>query len=775
VNLPRLLCRLLLGRRLPRTSGTLNVPGLRAPIRIHRDSWGVPHVEAGNDVDAHFGVGFCQGQDRAFQLELLLRIVRGTLAELFGPAALPVDKLSRRIGFYRSAKEQLPVLDADVYEQLEAYSRGVVAGATIGLPRKPHEFVFLRSQPTPWTPLDSLGYIKLVSFTLCANWDAELARLKVLTADGPEALTALDPGYPDWLPVTSPPEQIAGTSVDRLSHDVAAFLAVTGAGGGSNNWAVAAHRTATGRPILANDPHLSAALPCHWYLVHVRTPEWAVAGATFLGGPNVVAGHNGHAAWGVTAGLIDNTDLFREQIGPDGTSVREGDRFVACPVREEVIRVKGGESVTERVLITPRGPIVGPALDVGDEALSLRALWLDPLPVRGLLTIHRARSFEEFRKELAHWPLSSQNVAYADASGTIGWQLMGQAPRRRKGWGTIPLPGWDMDAGWEADLVPYEEIPHLANPACGYIATANTKPQLDGTGPYLSSDFIDGYRLKAINRFLASRADWDVDLTLALQMDQLDLSWEDLRDLVLAAPADDPAARAGLDLLRAWDGRMSASSPAATVYQMFVVEMATRLVRAKAPKSAEYALGKGLSALTPYNFFCFRRTGYLVRLLKSQPAGWFARPWPVEIAAALAAAVRGLQELQGEDPNPWAWGQLRALLMHHPLGRNSSLGRIFNLGPIPCGGNTETINQASVLPLVPLEPADNIASMRAVIDVGAWDNSRFVLPGGQSGNPFSPHYGDQFPLWQRGEGIPIAWSPEEVRKATRATLELRPG
>jgi penicillin amidase len=765
VNLPRLLLRLLLGHRLPHTAGTLSIPGNRASLRIHRDHWGVPYIEAQNDADAHFGVGFCHGQDRAFQMEMLLRLVRGTLAELVGPAALPVDRLSRRIGFHHAAGQQFAVLDSEVRETLEAYSHGVTAGATLGLPRRPHEFALLRSRPSPWTPLDSLGFIKVISFTLCANWDSELARLRVLRTDGPEALAALDPAYPEWLPITSPPGQAAGSGLARLSEEISAFLAVTGAGGGSNNWAVAASRTATGRPLLANDPHLSAGLPAHWYLAHVRTPEWAAAGATFPGGPNIVAGHNGHAAWGVTAGLIDNTDLFREQIGSDGCSVREGDRFVPCPVREEVIHVKGGETLTERVLVTPRGPIVSPALEAGDEALSLRALWLDPLPVRGLLTVHRTRNFAEFRRELAHWPLASQNVAYADTYGTIGWQMMGQAPRRRKGGGLIPQAGWEPDAGWEPSPVSFDEMPHDTNPACGFLATANTKPWPDGAGPYLGSDFIDGYRLAAINRSLSSRTDWDVTRTFALQMDQQTLAWEDVREAILAVP--------GAELLRDWDGRTAEDSSAASVFELFLVEMATRVVRTKAPKSAEYALGKGLSPITHYNFMCFRRTGHLARLLREQPAGWFNRSWPDEIADALAVVLRRLQEAHGEAKH-WAWGRLRSLIMHHPLGRGRFLSRVFNLGPVPCGGDSDTINQASVLLLEPLEPTDNIASLRAVLDVGAWDNSRFVLPGGQSGNPLSPNYADMFPLWRRGEGVPIAWAEEEIRKVTRATLQLLP-
>ncbi len=273
VNLPRLLLRLLLGRRLPLTQGTLRVPGLQANVRIHRDRWGIPHIEADHDHDAYFAIGFCHGQDRPFQLELFLRAVRGTLCELVGPAALPIDRLSRRIGFHRAAAEQWPKLDAEVRDMIESYAGGVAAGAAHGLPRRPHEFALLGSRPTPWTPLDSLGVVKLISFTLASNWDIELARLKVLLEDGAEALTALDPAYPSWHPVTAPPGQQAGPMVDRLSEELKMFADLFGKGGGSNNWAVSAGRTATGRPLVANDPHLDARLPPHWYLIHAAHPE----------------------------------------------------------------------------------------------------------------------------------------------------------------------------------------------------------------------------------------------------------------------------------------------------------------------------------------------------------------------------------------------------------------------------------------------------------------------------------------------------------------------
>jgi penicillin G amidase len=800
LNWHRLLLRLLLGWRLPRTQGTLRVPGLQGSVRIHRDRWGIPHIEADNDLDAYFAIGFCHGQDRPFQLELFLRAVRGTLCEMVGRSGLPIDRLARRIGFHRAAAAQLPLLSADVRGGVEAYARGVQAGTTHGLPQRSHELALLRCRPTPWTSLDSLGAVKLLSFTLSSNWDIELARLKVLLADGPEALAALDPAYPADHPVTAPPGQHAGPRLDLLSEELQAFASLFPKGGGSNNWAVAASRTATGRPLVANDPHLDARLPPHWYLIHVRTPQWSVAGASFLGGPSVQAGHNGFAAWGVTAGLIDNTDLFREQIGPDGRSVRQGDRYVPCEVREEVIAIRDEASVTERVLITPRGPIISPALNAGEEALSLRAVWLDPLPLEGLMRLHHVRSFTEFRKAAEHWPATPQNIVYADQTGTIGWQMFGLAPKRRKGWGLIPAAGWEDDAGWEDELVPAEQLPYTQDPPQGFVATANNKPLPDGVGPYLGSDWLDGYRVASIGRELSARSDWDVPRTMALQMNQHTTAWDELRDAVLSVPltpnpspqrgeglssplsplgrgvGDEGAAdlRQALDLLRAWNGHVTIDSPAATVYELFLAEMANRIARAKAPRSFAVVLGEQLGPITKYNFLCYRRTAHLAKLLRQQPAGWFGQPWPDEIADALATVIRRLRIEHGSDPSRWAFGRLRTLTLHHSLSRRRWLVPFFNLGPFPYGGDTDTINQGAVLPLDPLASVDNIASLRMVVDVGAWSNSRFSLPGGQSGNPLSPHYDDLLPLWLRGEGVPIAWTEEEVRQATVHTLELMP-
>jgi penicillin amidase len=743
-------------------------------VRIDRDGWGIPHITAANEPDAWFGLGFCHGQDRAFQLEVLLRVIRGTLAQLIGVNGVGVDRLVRRIGFHRAAPAQWAVLSPDVQAMLTAYAEGVNAGASVGLRHRPHEFVLLRARPTPWTAIDVVAGLKLQGFILSSNWDVELARLKVLTSDGPAALADLDPAYPDWLPVTSPPSTSAGRALDRLADDLAAFSVVVGTGGGSNNWVVAGSRTASGRPIVANDPHLPPTLPTHWYLVHLRTPEWAVAGASFVGGPSIPAGHNGFAAWGVTAGLTDNTDLFLEQIGPDGRSVRQGDAFVPCEVHTEVIAVRGAAPLTEEVLIAPRGPIIGSVQEGASEAIALRGVWLDPLPIQGLLRIHRARSFEEVRRYLAEWPTLPLNLVYADETGRTAWQLFGQAPRRKKGWGTLPLPGWDGVAGWEDTHVPFEAMPHLENPQQGFVATANNRPLPEGSGPFLGVDWLDGYRVAAANEALRRRTDWDVPSTLGLQMSQQNLHWREVRETVLTAPAEHPATRTALQLLAKWDGRMTADSSAATIYELFVVQLTQRVARARAPKSFDWALGRGHGLLLPHGFLAVRRLGHLAALLRRQPAGWFQRSWGAEIADALRTVVEELRADYGGDPSSWTWGRVRPLTLRHLLDRRPPLDRIYNLGPIPWGGDANTLSQASVLPLDPTGNPGFIASLRMAVEIGAWDEARFVLPGGQSGNPFSPHYADQFSLWRQGDAVTIPWSEEAVRRATRQTLKLEP-
>ncbi len=774
---PRLLLRIM-GERQPRTRGRLRVPGTDAPITIRRDGWGIPHVEAQSDTDAWFGLGFCHAQDRAFQLELLRRVGSGTLSELIGRDGVVIDRMSRRLAFRRTAEAQLAKLAPDVLSVLEAYVAGVNAAFVRGTPR-PHELVLLRTRPTPWTPPDVLAFVGLQAFSLSSNWDVELARFKLFVTDGAAAVRDLDPAYAEWLPVTAPPGTAAGPAIDRLGADLAALQAALPLGGASNNWAIAGSRTASGVPLLANDPHLAPTLPPPWYLAHLRTPDWEVAGATFVGGPAFPIGTNGFAAWGITAGLADGADLFVEEVGPDGRSVREGDGFVPCEVRVERIAVKGADPVVEEVLVTPRGPLMTAILG-GEvrQTLSLSAMWLRPLPVRGFLDVVRARSFDAFRASFAEWPGPGLNVAYADRDGHIGWQLVGQLPRRRAGHGMMPLPGWDPTVGWEDEPVPFEEMPHSLDPETGWIATANNRPTRDGPGPFLGVDFIDGYRLARISEELAARTGWDVEAAQRLQMDVTSLPWRELREIVLALPveaAGDPDAALGHRLLAAWDGQVRADSVGASVFEAFTGVLTQRLARARAPQAWPWAIGAGFGQLVPFTLFATRAMSRLVRLLRERPQAWFpGSSWEVQAIAALGDAVRGIAEAHGEDPATWAWGRLRPVTLEHPIGARRPFGTVFNLGPAAIGGDVNTPMQVSAGPLDPFSRPGALANTRCVMDLADPAMSRFSLAGGQSGNPLSPHYRDLYQLWLRGDGAPMAWTPDEVAAATRRTLVLEP-
>lgn len=772
MNLPRALLRAVLGQRLPVTAGDLQVAGLTGAVAIRRDRWGIPYIEAESETDAWFGLGFCQGQDRAFQLEMLLRLTRGTLAELIGPAGLPLDRTARRIGFHFSACEQLAVLDPETRQGLEAFARGVTAGASKGCRRPAPEFALLRSRPTSYQAVDILANLRYVAFAM-SLWAAKLVRLRVLRADGAEAVAALGGTYPEWQLVTAPVGRPAGPALDRLGEDLSRLARALGLSGGSNNWVLNAARTATGRPLLANDPHLAAMIPAPWYLAHVRAPGWTVAGACYVGAPLFGAGHNDTAAWGVTAAIADNLDLFLEEIGPDGHSVREEDDFVPCVSRTEVFRVKGGTPVREEILVTPRGPLITPVLGGKWEAISVRATWLLPRPAAGLFGFYRAGTFEEFRQVLREWPFASLSMVYADTADTIGWQLIGDVPQRGRGWGTLPLPGWDRENAWRPELLPYDQLPHLANPESGFIATANNKPTVEGAGPYLGADWGDGYRHARIVEVLASRSDWDIRSTQALQLDLVSIPWREIRATVLNVPAATADAREALTLLRDWDGLVTAGSPAVAVYVFFLAEMAHRLVRAKAPRSAEWVLGKELNPLIGGSAFDMRISS-LVRLLREQPLGWLALPWLEEMAAALALATHTLRERYGPSHERWAWGRIRPLTLRHVLGTQRVLGRLFNAGPVTVGGDTTTVSSMGTRLANPTGNPAVLANLRMVLDVGNWEDNRFVLAGGQSGNPLSPHYADMLDMWRRGEGVTIAWSREMVVQVAQTTLRLLP-
>ncbi|MGB0589582.1 MAG: penicillin acylase family protein [Myxococcota bacterium] len=769
-----MITRLVLGRRLPKVDGEVCVDGLNGRVTLRRDAAGVLYVDASTDEDAWFGLGFGHGQDRAGQLEVVIRLLRGTLAEVLGPEGVAMDLLTRRLQVHRAGAAQYAVAEPQVQRQFDAYAAGINAAYAARRGKPSHEHVLLGCPGTTWRGEDCQTFAAYLCFMLAANWDIELLRLRILEADGPEAVKALDPLYPKWLPSVLGDGHGDLGGLDRLTADLTALTPLMGLGGGSNAWALSSSRTATGRPILANDPHLIPSAPSQWYLARLKTPNWKVAGGSFVGTAAMGSGHNAHVAWGVTAGHADHTDLFLEQLSEDGMKVREGDAWVPCEVREEVIAVKGAEPIHERVMMTARGPLVGESFKGQRTAMSLSGTWLAPRPYSGIFSVHRAASMAEVQTMFEQASTTNVGLVYAHREGDIGYLLAADIPVRRAGYGLVPRPGWLPDTGWEAEPLPPSALPRFKNPARGFIAAANAKPCANTEAAFLGEDWLDGYRLARIEEALEARDDWDLESTAQLQMCTLSLPWRELRGDVLSAASSVEGGAAIREVLEAWDGRLEPDAVGATLFQLFLVRMIHRVLERIAPNSMGAALGDGATELLPYSCIVTRRAGHLSGLLRDPDAQLFGEtPREVAIAEALSATWRDLHVRLGPPSERWAWGTIRPMVVAHPFAQKAALARVFNIGPVPGRGDASTVHQGSMDLRDPAQNVIGCATMRSVIDVGAWENSRFVVLGGQSGNPCSPHYEDHVPLWERGEGVPIHWTDDARDAAAVSCLTLK--
>lgn len=771
MSVTRAILGALLGRRLPYTSGNLEAPGISGPVVIRRDRSGIPYVQAESEQDGFYALGFCQGQDRSFQIERLTRITRGTLSEIFGPVTLPIDRLTARVGLYRHAAEQLALLEEHDQNLLEAFAAGINAGVQVGCRKYAPEFALLGSTPGQISGADPLAILNFVALIL-SPWPYKINRLMVLRECGPDALQNLDGGYAGWIPATVPvgvPSQASPGKISSALQHLAGALGL-GPAGGSNSWAVNASRTRTGRPLLANDPHLSPTIPPHWYLVCLETPEYKIRGALLAGTPFFSLGHNRHAAWGVTGGSADNADLFLEELDDEGLRFREGEDYRALQVTPLTIRVKGGEDFQDEIRRTPRGPIVSDTFEDLDLTLSLRTPWMDPRPLKNLFATNRVENFQDFRESWSRWYQASLNMVYADRDDTIGWQFIGDIPLRKVP-AVIPAPGWNQAFSWRANRIPLQELPRSENPAPGMIATANNKPSA-GEDPYLGFDFADGYRLARILEVLGERQDWDLAGMAALQEDTLALPWREIREIVLAAVSDSEDIQKALALLENWDGEVDADSPAAALYEFFLAELVQDLAETLAPNCQEWALGKAVHPLL-YASLGKRQVSLLSQLLQDNQ-GIFASSREEAIQRSLMRAYRKLRKEYGLRKKNWAWGRIRPLTLEHPFGSQPLVGKVFQRGPFPWGGDSQTVSQAQRSLKIPAYNPTGIANLRMVLDVGEWERNQFVLAGGQSGNPFSPHYDDQLSLWRRGEALTLAWKEEDIQAAAVNTLRLIP-
>lgn len=779
------LVLLLLGARwwLGRSAaptGDDTIAGLGAPVEVWRDSLGVPHLWARDEADLFRALGYVHAQDRLFQMEMFRRMADGRLSEILGGRMVETDKFLRTVGLGRAAGESERRLSPDERRLLQAYADGV--NAWIGGHRGPlpPEFVTLRFAPEPWTVRNSLSIGKIMAWDLAdfdLGLDLQAAVARVGEALGRDLYPTSDDtvltivgadgqwkgkGAASPAPASPAPRTVAGAVPRaRIPAEALALLEGASIAHASNSWVVGGSRTRSGKPIVANDTHLALRTPSIWYLAALHGGSTNVTGMTIAGIPVVAVGHNGRVAWGVTNAMVDDVDFYVEQVDAgDSTRYRTPGGWERFVVRPETIQVKGGERVIHPVRFTRHGPVLS---DVEERAagrvLSMRWTAYEPTrEVQGLLAMNRARNAAEFSAALRDFSSPHMNVVFADAEGHIGYWMGGLVPVRRAASGLLPLPGWTDEGDW-VRFLDFDEHPHVVDPADGFVVTANNR-QAGPAYPFrISNDWADPWRALRIRQMVQPARGLTADSVAAQQMDVTDLFAR--RHLPLAVRT---AERAGLaDVakeLRGWDGRATADSHAAAVYYAWLQGLRVRIA------DDEFRGGE---------VYFPRAT--LDRILLSGQSPWIddVTTDSVETLDGLsAAAMRAAVEAVGGH----TWGQVHTTEMPHPLGAVAALNHALglNVGPFANGGSGTTVNVAGYGGSTPPFVNRYGPSQRMVIDLADPDGSGgFVLPTGQSGNPFSPHYRDQTPLWREGRlwRIPLDRDKAEARIVRRATLRPR--
>jgi len=751
-------------RAFPQASGRIALDGLRGTVEVMRDRWGIPHIYAQNDLDLFFAQGFVHAQDRLWQMEFNRRAASGRLSEIFGPVTLDTDRFLRTVGLRRAAEVEAAQLDDETKRVLQAYVDGVNAYIASRRGRLPLEFALLRYVPEPWSPVDAVAFGKLMAWTLSGNWDSEILRAHLLSRFGEAGVARLMPAYPDEMPVIVP----AGADYRPFRSAAALRLAAHAParnGTGSNNWVIAGSRTTTGAPILANDPHLEAAMPSIWYEMDLSSERFHVAGATFAGAPGVIIGHNERIAWGVTNAGPDVQDLYLERFDPDDPDRYEFQgQWERATVVEESIIVKGRrDPVVLPVRITRHGPILNGVVDGLDAFVALRWTALMPGTILGsVLRLDQARNWEEFREALRLWTVPAQNFVYADTDGNIGYQLPGRIPVRAKGNGLLPVPGWTGEYEWVGEI-PFDELPSSFNPERGYIITANNRIIPDDYTHFIAAEWDPGFRAQRIETMLTAQPKVSPEVVADMQLDTSSLPAQAiLRALRGVQITEEPEASL-LAELRAWDGALAPESQAAAIYEAFRVALPRLLF--------EDALGPEM-----FKRYLDRSDAWtlaILRLLDEPSSPWWGPAGrDALVGKALAEAGETLTQRLGSNQSNWTWGRLHVMRFEHPIGRVPGLGRIFNATAPPTGGDAFTVNNGGFS--VRTFRQVIVPSYRQILDVGSWDRSMAIHTTGQSGLPFHRHYKDFVTAWATGQYHPLFFSSVRVLETVEGSLTLSP-
>jgi penicillin amidase len=813
-------------RAMPQYGGQLRLDGLSAPVTVYRDTAGIPHIYAFSAEDMVRAQGYLHAQDRFWEMDFRRHVTAGRLAELFGRRQVRTDTFLRAMGWRRVAEQEWRLLRPQTRQLLRAYASGVNAwlaehsGSEASL-----EYTLLAAlnpgyRIEPWDPVDTLAWLKAMAWDLRTNMMQETDRA-VLAGGGltREQIDRLYPSYPadrhaPIVPGRTPAGGSAGGSGGVASAVTPAALRHTrsvlatvrqalhrlpdllgsGDGIGSNSWVLAGDRTASGKPILANDPHLAPSMPGIWYQVGLHcTPSQGrtgdlcpadVVGFSFSGVPGVIIGHNARIAWGFTNLGPDVTDLYLEKT--DGDRYQVDGRWHPMRVHTETVKVAGGEDVTVRIRHTRHGPVLSdhstelaaiggaPAAtenpDRARYAVALRWTALDPgRTAEAVMLLNTARNWPEFRDAARAFEVPAQNLVYADVDGNIGYQAPGRIPIRGKGDGRWPAPGWDSRYEWRG-YIPFQELPNELNPPRGYIATANQAVAGPDYPHLITHDWAYGYRSQRITDMITRHArPIDVAATEGMQFDSHNGSAPILVPHLLRANIPKRVQRAR-ELLAGWDFQQPAgSAPAAfynAVWRHLLLRTFEELPLTHRPNGNE-------------------RWFEVVRDLLADPdsAWWDDQRTPdVErrdsvLSAAMTDAHEELAERLGDDPRQWRWGDLHTLTLRHASYGTSGIGPVewlFNSGPYPVAGGGGIVN-ATAWDAQAGYQVTALPSMRMIVDLADLDNSRWVQLTGNSGHAFDEHYTDQFELWRTGRYLPMPFNRDTVRDKARHILLLRSG
>jgi penicillin G amidase len=771
--------------------GDLILPGLHHKAQVYWEAHGVPHVLADDEHDLFLAQGYLHAQERLWQMDMTRRFLTGRIAEIFGDFSIPWRELASRfrgrgsadfdyfmrlIGIRQGALASLDHLTEDDRLRLQAYSDGVNRYIEGCGKRLPWEFRLLHYQPKLWSPEDSLtiqkGFAFLVSPALFArlNMIAIAGRLE----DQPEKLRALFPFYPADGPTITRAVKDAAQGIWRFANGALTSSDLHPAGQGSNSWVIAPQRSATGSAVLCNDPHLRMTLPPIWYLMHLRAQSSATAaegyeawGASVPGSPCIHIGHNRWIAWGITAAVCDDVDLYREKIHrlePDWYF--SGREWRPMARRDEAIRIRGRGTVKRSVRLTRHGPVISD-FD-GDlrasDVLSFRWTAHEPgQDFRSVYGVNQARDWNQFLESLSFHTAPALNFVYADRRGNIGYSLAGKIPNRPRGPSLLPLSGWEEGDDWQG-FIPFDELPRIYNPPDGAIAVANNNV-VDASYPYYLSCFFEPpHRVRRIQELLAAKPKHSLDDMAEMQLDTTSLHAKELLGTLRAdlaqTPTADPRLRIAADRLLAWNGYCGENSIEPAIFHVFHQRLMANLLIAE--------LGEELfSAYVEIFNQCIVPVG---QILRNPQSPWFASQSRSDLVArSLREAVDELSTVLGDKMERWHWGRIHTLTLNHQLGRLSLLRPIVSVGPFASSGDGTTINMGFYRHSDPYRHTVG-ASLRFIADLGNLDHSSYVMPTGQSGRPVSPYYRDQTNLWRGGGLLPLSIS--SIERAALSCLVL---